>query len=110
MSAFGLVFAAGLAMLAWALLPGTQLSVAILVGEWAAVLLGGFAFALAYSKGAERPVAAFMVRVLPLSILLQVAAADAVPLEALLLLRLLVAAAAGWIAIDRARAACMVRP
>ncbi|MBF0093584.1 MAG: hypothetical protein HQL34_03465 [Alphaproteobacteria bacterium] len=109
-SAFGLVFAAGLATLAWALLPGTQLSVAILVGEWAAVLLGGFAFALAYSKGAERPVAAFMVRVLPLSILLQVAAADAVPLEALLLLRLLVAAAVGWIAIDRARAACMVRP
>lgn len=93
-----------------AALTQNQLWVAfLLVLEWSMVLIGALTFAVTFARGSERRVARFMLVALPLSAALQVAAINHVPLEAVLGLRVCVAALAAWLAAQGMTAPAGVR-
>jgi hypothetical protein len=81
-------------------IPGWELAAFIFALEWAAVVIGTLAFALAFARGAEKRVAHFMLIAVPLSTVAQVLLGGRVPLELILTLRLIVAAFVSWLAYN----------
>ncbi|CDK97817.1 membrane protein of unknown function [Magnetospirillum gryphiswaldense MSR-1 v2] len=79
-------------------MPGWELAAFIFALEWASVVIGTLAFALAFARGGEKRVAYFMLVAVPLSTVAQVFLGGRVPLELILALRLIVAAFVGWLA------------
>ncbi len=85
--------------LAWWFHPGLHWAALLLALEWAVVLVGALAFALAFARDGEKRVARFMLVAVPLSTAAQVVVGGHVGLEAVLALRVAVAAIATWLAL-----------
>lgn len=79
-------------------MPGWELAAFIFALEWASVVIGTPAFALAFARGGEKRVAHFMLVAVPLSTVAQVLLGGRIPLELILTLRLGVAAFVVWLA------------
>lgn len=93
------IMLAALPVLAWTYFPGQAMAAFLLGVEWAMVATGALAFALAFGRATESGVAWFMLTALPLSILAQIFLAPWIELEGVLILRILVAAVASWLAM-----------
>lgn len=88
-----------LPVLAWFFLPGQQGAALLLAMEWSMMMASALTFPLAFALAREGAAATFMLVGVPFSILAQVALGRWLDLEAVMALRVVVAAALAWLTV-----------